>query len=95
MFELLAATGKLIKVSELEVSVSEATDEEFTAQAEMYKFVAQEYFRLIPAEQRYGITLRSPIDRADEPVGLWMTYERDHARKPAYAAFVEALSGKQ
>src|SRR5690606_2612088 len=47
MFELLAATGKLIKISELDLGVgkktTEASDEDYIAQAEMYKFVVEKY----------------------------------------------------
>lgn len=103
MFELLAATGKLIKISELDIGIdgkkaSEATDEDYQAQAEMYKYVVQKYFELIPAAQRYGITAWSPLDspdesswRAGEPIGLWTL---GYSRKPAYGGFADGLSGK-
>ena len=102
MFELLAATGKLIKISELDIGIdskktSEATDEDYQTQAEMYKYVVQKYFELIPAAQRYGITAWSPLDspassswRAGEPIGLWT---EGYSRKPAYAGFADGLVG--
>ncbi|WP_205461847.1 endo-1,4-beta-xylanase [Mangrovibacterium lignilyticum] len=100
MFELLAATGKLIKISELDIGIdgtktSEATDEDYQAQAEMYKYVVQKYFELIPAAQRYGITAWSPLDspassswRAGEPIGLWA---EGYSRKPAYGGFADGF----
>ncbi|HEY9262830.1 endo-1,4-beta-xylanase, partial [Chitinophaga sp.] len=99
MFKLLAATGKMIKVSELDLGVgvktTAATAEHYKAQAEMYKYVMDKYFELIPPKQRYGITIWSPLDspansswRADEPVGLWTTA---YVRKLAYAAVAKAL----
>lgn len=100
MFELLAATGKLIKISELDIGIdgkkaSEATDGDYQAQAEMYKYVVQKYFELIPAAQRYGITAWSPLDspassswRAGEPIGLWT---EGYSRKPAYGGFVDGF----
>lgn len=99
MFKLLAATGKMIKVSELDMGVgvktTAATAEHYKAQADMYKYVIDKYFELIPAKQRYGITIWSPLDspvnsswRADEPVGLWTTA---YVRKLAYAAVAKAL----
>ena len=102
MFELLAATGKLIKVSELDLGVGknidEATAEDYEAQAEMYKFVVEKYLELIPANQQYGITVWSPLDspddsswRAGEPIGLWT---QGYYRKPAYAGFADGLSGE-
>jgi GH35 family endo-1,4-beta-xylanase len=102
MFKLLAGTGKLIKVSELDIGVgvktNVATDAHYQAQAEMYRFVVEKYFEIIPAAQQYGITVWSPRDspagsfwRADEPIGLWT---EGYNRKRAYAAFSEALSNR-
>jgi endo-1,4-beta-xylanase len=102
MFKLLAATGKLIKISELDIGVgvitNAATDAHYQAQAEMYQFVAEKYFELIPRAQQYGITVWSPKDspassswRADEPIGLWT---QAYNRKRAYAAFSEGLKRK-
>jgi GH35 family endo-1,4-beta-xylanase len=99
MFKLLAATGKLIKVSELDLGVgvktTEATAEHYKAQADMYKYVIDKYFELIPAKQRYGITIWSPLDsransswRPGEPIGLWT---EAFVRKLSYAAVAKAL----
>lgn len=102
MFQLLAATGKLIKISELDLGVGkktpEATKEDYQAQAEMYKFVVEKYLEIIPANQQYGITAWSPLDspassswRSGEPIGLWT---EGYNRKPAYAGFADGLSGQ-
>jgi endo-1,4-beta-xylanase len=104
MFKLLAATGKLIKVSELDMGLGantktpQATPAQYAAQAEMYKYVVAKYFELIPAAQRYGITIWSPLDspassswRAGEPIGLWT---EGYVRKPAYVGVADGLSGK-
>jgi len=99
MFKLLAATGKLIKISELDIGVgvktTAATAEHYKAQAEMYKYVIDKYFELIPAKQRYGITIWSPLDspansswRAGEPIGIWT---EAYVRKLAYASVAESL----
>jgi endo-1,4-beta-xylanase len=99
MFKLLAATGKLIKISELDLGVGaktvDATTEHYQKQAEMYKYVIDKYFELIPAAQRYGITIWAPLDspessfwRAGEPIGLWTGA---YVRKLAYAAVAQAL----
>lgn len=103
MFELLAATGKLVKISELDIGVGvstrEATMEDYLAQEEMYRFVVEKYLEIIPAEQRYGITAWAPTDspegsswRGGEPIGLW-TEGLD--RKPAYAGFADGLSDQK
>lgn len=99
MFKLLAATGKMIKISELDLGVgvptTQATVQNYQDQAAMYKYVIDKYFELIPANQRYGITIWSPLDspassswRAGEPIGLWT---EAYVRKLAYAAVAEAL----
>lgn len=100
MFKLLAGTGKLIKISELDIGMAgvktaAATQEHYKAQAEMYKYVIDKYFEIIPAAQRYGITIWSPLDspansswRADDPVGLWT---QQYVRKLAYSQVAEAV----
>ncbi|NIG55045.1 endo-1,4-beta-xylanase [Chitinophaga sp. Cy-1792] len=99
MFKLLAATGKLIKISELDIGVgvktNVATADQYKTQADMYQYVVQKYFELIPAAQRYGITFWSPLDspassswRAGEPIGIWT---EAYVRKLAYAASCQAL----
>ncbi|MBD1428075.1 endo-1,4-beta-xylanase [Sphingobacterium litopenaei] len=101
MFQLLAATGKLIKISELDIGVGvktpQATAEMYARQADMYKFVIEKYFEIIPKAQQYGITIWSPLDSPDneysfwrrgEPIGIWT---EGFVRKPAYKAVTEAL----
>ncbi|MDF2850067.1 MAG: hypothetical protein K0S31_752 [Sphingobacterium multivorum] len=107
MFNLLAATGKLIKVSELDIGLgngiktSNATAEMYQKQADLYKFVVEKYLEIIPKDKQYGITLWSPLDSPDqegsfwrrgEPIGLWT---EGFVRKPAYQAVAEALSAKK
>jgi GH35 family endo-1,4-beta-xylanase len=105
MYKLLAATGKLIKITELDlglrkqgvvITTPNATEELYQAQADLYRFVVEKYFELIPAAQRAGITLWSPFDspdtqgawRRNEPIGLWT---KDHVRKLAYVGYAEGL----
>lgn len=107
MFNLLAATGKLIKVSELDIGLgngittSNATAEMYQKQAELYKFVVEKYMEIIPKNKQYGITIWSPLDSPDqensfwrrgEPIGLWT---ESFVRKPAYQAVAQALMQKK
>ncbi|CAM3534031.1 endo-1,4-beta-xylanase [Sphingobacterium prati] len=107
MFNLLAATGKLIKVSELDIGLgngimtSNATAEMYQKQADLYKFVVAKYLEIIPKDKQYGITIWSPLDSPDqessfwrrgEPIGLWT---EGFVRKPAYQAVAEALLAKK
>lgn len=103
MFRLLAATGKLIRISELDMGLSgkktaQATADDYAEQRDMYKYVVQQYLEIIPKAQQYGITFWSPLDspdnsmwRAGEPIGLW---KEDFVRKPAYMGVVEGLTKK-
>jgi len=101
MFQLLAATGKLIKISELDIGLggntqtADATKEQYLEQAKMYKFVIDQYFKNIPAAQRYGITFWSALDspansswRPGEPIGLWT---ETYIRKLAYEYAAKAI----
>lgn len=95
MFEMLAATGKLIKVSELDVRVNSTnpTPEMLEQQAEMYKYVVETYNEYVPKAQQYGITvwgLTDSPDNAEEQQGLW---DHNFNRKPAYVGFLEGLQG--
>ncbi|WP_207431384.1 endo-1,4-beta-xylanase [Sabulibacter ruber] len=93
MFQLLAATGKMVRVSGLSVSLGvtadKATPEQYLAQKEMYQYVLNEYIKTVPAKQRYGVTISNPLDTT-EPAGLWT---QGLVRKPAYAGFAEGLKG--
>jgi len=102
MLKLLAATGKKIKISELDIGVgvqtNDANEELYMAQSEMYTFVFDQYFTIIPESQQYGITIWSPTDspansswRAGEPIGLWT---EGLSRKLAYKGVVEGLGGE-
>jgi GH35 family endo-1,4-beta-xylanase len=109
MLELMAATGKLVRISELDMGIadkqfgtnlktSEVTFEQEQAMAEYYKWIIEEYFRVVPVAQQYGICQWCLTDanansgwRAGEPVGLWT---EDYLRKPAYAGWAEGLQNK-
>lgn len=99
MFQLLANTGKLIKVSELDVAAgvkgTDLTENELELQADMYKFVVDMYKKYVPVNQRYGITVWGLTDSKDDASwlpgkhqGLW---DVNFTRKPSYSSFVEGL----
>ena len=108
-FKLLAATGKLIKISELDMGLADASDKTMTtdqvnteeaqnAQKAYYSFIIKAYFENIPAAQRYGITQWA---QTDSPANSgWRASEpiglwnKDFVRKPAYAGFADGLAGK-
>ncbi|MCA5004618.1 endo-1,4-beta-xylanase [Sphingobacterium bovistauri] len=100
----LASTGKLIKISALDigigVNITSATPSFYVQQAEMYKWFVKVYNSNIPANQRGGITFRSPVDqltsstwRPNEPIGIF-TNRNGYQRKPAYIGVIEAFQNK-
>ncbi|MCL1943876.1 MAG: endo-1,4-beta-xylanase [Candidatus Azobacteroides sp.] len=112
MFQKLAATGKLIKVSELDVAISSDSNgssspanpvsptlDQFASQAELYRYVADIYTKIIPANQRYSITVWSVSDNENEHE-YWLKndapclWNADYARKHAYKGFADGLAGK-
>jgi GH35 family endo-1,4-beta-xylanase len=101
MFRKLAATGKLIKISELDIKVGTAspTSDDYAAQAEMYRYVMDAFREIVPEAQRYGATVWCVSDNADEHVN-WIPddapclWDAKYARKHAYKGFADGLAGK-
>lgn len=109
MLTNLAATGKLIKISELDMGIkpqgsaaslktSDLTNEQHQQMADFYQQIVKAYFELIPAAQRYGITQWAITDSPDN--SSWRKNEPiglwtlNYSRKHAYAGFAKGLSGK-
>lgn len=93
MFQLLAATGKQIAITEFYVdaliATSVATNEELKLQADMYKYVIETYAAKIPASQRYGITINGIKNTPNKVNSIWnnnLTF-----RNPSFASFAEGL----
>mgnify|MGYP002852088855 CR=1 FL=1 len=68
MFELMAASGKLVRVSEMDmgyvrgsnkwagsIKTSEVTEAEHQKMADFYEWIFKEFFRIVPPEQQWGI----------------------------------------
>lgn len=108
MFTLMAQTGKLVRITELDmgivdedgnsVSTREVTDEQHKAMSDYYKFIIKKYFELIPAQQQYGIAHWSPTD---SPEGSsWRggqpigLWTENYIRKHTYAGFADGLANK-
>ncbi len=107
MFELMAATGKLVKISELDMRIENAsgqqiplasvTAEQHRGMADYYEFIISKYFEIIPPAQRYGITQWSPTDNPNstgwQPNQPNGLWTTSYQRKPAYAGFANGLKG--
>jgi GH35 family endo-1,4-beta-xylanase len=108
MLELLAQSGKLVKISELDmgyvdedgntVKTSEITEEQHKQMAEYYQFIIQKYFELIPTAQQYGITqwciTDSPANSGWRASEPVGLWDENYNRKHVYAGFAAGLSGK-
>lgn len=109
MLELMAKSGKLCKISELdmgyvdaagkEVTYDQMTEEQHKEMRDLYTFVLQKYFEIIPAAQQYGITQWCATDapkdsgwRPGLPVGLW---DLNYLRKHTYAGFAVGLGAPE
>ena len=113
MLKIMAETGKLVRISELDMGYVDADGNEVStaqleklpidervakekAMAEYYKWIIEQYFAIVPANQQYGICqwclTDSPASsswRKGMPVGLW---NLNYQRKPAYGGFADGLA---
>jgi len=109
MLTNLAATGKLIKISELDMGImpdgstsnlktADVTNDQLKKMSDFYRDIVKAYFELIPAAQRYGITQWALTDSPTS--SSWRGGEPiglwtlDYNRKHAYAGFANGLAGK-
>ncbi|MDE6270996.1 MAG: endo-1,4-beta-xylanase, partial [Muribaculaceae bacterium] len=105
MFTKLAASGKLVHVSELDMGITDEngntiktadlTYEQKLLMSDYYKFIVKKFFEIIPKEQQYGIVQWASTD---SPEGSgWRAgepigiWDLNHSRKPAYAGWCEGL----
>lgn len=109
MFELMKESGRLCKISELdmgyvdaagkEVTYDQMTEEQHKEMRDLYTFVLQKYFEIIPIDKQYGITqwcaTDSPKDSGWRPglaTGLW---DLKYLRKHTYAGFAVGLGAPE
>ena len=107
MFSLMAQTGKLVRVSEFDMGMVDAngndvptsnmTEAMHHRMADLYQWIVEEYLRIVPPAQQWGICFWCPTDapansgwRANSPVGIWTL---DYYRKHVYAGIAEGLGG--
>ena len=78
----LKKTGRLVRISELDIKCTD-----LTAQADLYKFIFQQYLEIVPAAQRGGITIWGINDRDSwvKEENMPLLYQGvNYARKPAW-----------
>lgn len=85
----LVATGKMVRIAELDIKT-----QDINAQADMFRYIFEQYIAIVPAAQRGGITFWGINDK-DSWVGeenhplLWM--DSIYNKKPAYDAIYNFL----
>ncbi len=104
LLDNLAATGKLIRLSNFDIKYKNAEDVAVTADkitdaqrqqlADYYAYVIKSYMTKIPHEKQAGLCKGNMADTND-PVGLWsINKSKDWVRTATYEAFCKALSGQ-
>ncbi len=101
MFKKMAATGKLVRVTELDVRLGTATPSagQFEMQSLTYQYIAESYIKYVPEAQRSGITIWGVTDAKREHE-FWLPdespnlFDKDFGRKHAYKGFCDGLAGR-
>ena len=105
LLDNLAATGKLIRLSNFDIKYKDAEGANVTAKditeaqrqqlADYYGYVIKCYMNKIPHDKQAGLCKGNMADTT-EPVGLWSidSKSKDWVRNATYKAFCDALSGK-
>ena len=101
MFQTMVATGKLVRVSELDVKVGTATPsaDQQQQQADVYQMIIESYKANVPEAQRGGFVIWGVSDAADEHV-YWIPndapnlFDANYGRKVAYKGVCDGIAGK-
>ena len=101
MFTTLAATGKLIRVTELDVALgtSSPSSTQYEAQSDCYEMIVTSYKENIPESQQSGITVWSLSDNEAEHE-YWLNgdvpnlFDAEYKRKWAYKGFCDGIAGE-
>ena len=101
MFTSLKETGKLIRISALDMVLNDksgktiktdsVTRDQELLMSKYYNFVISKYIEIIPAAQRYGVTLSNIIESTNN-VGLW---DAVYERKFTFSGFANGLAGNE
>lgn len=107
MFKLMAASGKWVRVSEMDmgyvnasgndVPTSQMTETQHKNMADFYEWIIKEYFRIVPPAQQWGIcqwcTNDSPSNSGWRANTPVGIWDLSNYRKHVYAGFVRGLNG--
>ena len=101
MFQTMAATGKLVRVTELDVALGTASPsaEQLELQANVYQMIFESYKANVPEAQQSGITIWTLSDNAAEHE-YWLPdespnlFDGNYNRKHAYKGVCDGIAGK-
>lgn len=101
MFQTMAATGKLVRVTELDLSLGTASpsSNQYKAQSDVYRMIMESYKANVPAAQQSGITIWSLSDNEAEHE-YWLKgqvpnlFDASYKRKWAYKGFCDGIAGE-
>ena len=109
MLQLMANTGKLVKISELDmgyiaedgkthIMTEDITEAQHRQMSDFYKFIVSKYFEIVPVAQQYGITqwcaTDSPADSGWRKGEPTGLWDRNYLRKQTYVGFAEGLGAE-
>lgn len=101
MFQTMAATGKLVRVTELDISLGTGSPSanQYQAQSDCYQMIVESYKANVPTAQQSGITIWSLSDNEAEHE-YWLKgqvpnlFDKDYKRKWAYKGFCDGIAGE-
>ena len=101
MFKTMAATGKLVRITELDIALGTGSPSsaQYQAQADCYRMVVESFKQNVPQAQQSGITIWSLSDN-DAEHEYWLNGEKpnlfdaDYLRKWAYKGFCDGIAGE-
>lgn len=100
MFQTMAATGKMVRVSELDVALgtSSPSAEQLQLQSDVYQMIIESYKENVPEAQRGGFVIWTLSDNADEHE-YWLNgdkpnlFNENYGRKIAYKGLCDGIAG--
>lgn len=106
MFKTLAATGKLIRITELDVAfgVEEGktvtpSAQQLISQGDTYRMILSSYFENVPEAQQSAVTIWTLSDNKKEHE-YWLKgdapniFDSNYQRKVAYKGVCDAIAGE-
>ena len=101
MFKTMAATGKLVRVTELDINpnTKDPSANQYKAQSDCYQMIMESYKANVPEAQQSGITIWSLSDNPVEHE-YWLKdmkpnlFDADYKRKWAYKGFCDGIAGE-